>query len=201
MKKCALSAIFVCCITVLFVSSCNNDAPDIPSVPDAEKAAAAAAIRGYYEGKMICESANSTDTVDIEWFVYSDSVMYIKGFPASLLARNITDGNVANGITERDNKTESVHIRFYSVSPVGFLMNPDNVVYRFGYGGVMHEIQIAFLVNTEKSYGQYDSSSQKMDMQIVEAGVYVDGTLTPSMLSRETYFKFEGTKVAKEYLL
>lgn len=200
MKKRNLLATLICGITAVIVSSCNNDDPDIPTITDAEKATAAAAVKGYYEGKLIYESANSVDSVDIEWFVYSDSVMYIKSFPTYLLATNITDSDVANGLIEKDNKTECVNIRFYSVSPVKFLMNPDNVVYRFGYGGKMHEIQIAFLVNTEKSYGQYDSSSQKMTMQIVEAGVYVDGTLTPSMLSKETLFKFEGKKIEKEYI-
>ena len=55
-------------------------------------------------------------------------------------------------------------------------------------------MQIAMLGNDIYSFGMYNSSKKMMQMQIVEAAVYVNGILQRGMLKSGVPFILSGTK-------
>ena len=124
----------------------------------------------------------------------SDSVMTIRNFPVELLASNITNPELAKALRKQQPRDWKCYINFTQVQPVTFFINPTLQSFSLNYNDKDHVVQIAMLGNDIYSFGMYNSSKKMMQMQIVEAAVYVNGILQRGMLKSGVPFILSGTK-------
>jgi hypothetical protein len=203
MKFLKFLPILGCCLAAVTFTSCNSD-DDYPSLTPEEVNQAFMAVKGNYEGDFIyldpeaADKEDKTDTLAVSWEIDTDSTMTINNFPAAPLAMHITDATLAKAIAEQPDQPLKCHIGFYSVSPVGFLINPEAAEYEVEYDGKTHKVQVAFYLSTPYSYGAYSTTSKNMQMQIVVAGIYVDKELNTSLLKNAVAFGIEYKKESKK---
>lgn len=196
MKKLSIISVFVCCLAALCLTSCNND--DSPrGLPPEEVKTAFLTVKGSYDGDLIYEKKvegtakpgkPTLDTLKISWQIDTDSTMLIKSFPSKLLATYITDKNLSATLAEQPNSDIKCYIGFYSMSPVAFIINPVALAFNVNYGGKDHKVQVAFNVNSAYSFGAYNSTKKLLQMQIVEAAIYIDGKYEKAMLDTAVPF-------------
>ena len=86
------------------------------------------------------------------------------------------------------------YIGFYSLNPVAFIINPVAPSYNVNYDDKEHKVQVAFYVNSSFSYGAYNSTKKLIQMQIVEAAIYVDGKYEKKMLENGVPFMLSAKK-------
>lgn len=199
MKKINLIAWMICCLVAATFTACNDD-PSYKGLTPEEKTQACNVVKGTYEGELIYPSANPTnksdvtDTIAANWEIQSDSVMTIRNFPVELLATNISNKDLATALRAERPRDMKCYIDFSQVTPVTFFINPTMQSFTLTYGGKSHLVQIAMLGNNIYSFGAYDSSKKLLQMQIVEAAIYVNGILQKSALSSAVPFVFKATK-------
>ncbi|MBM6993521.1 MAG: DUF4840 domain-containing protein [Prevotella sp.] len=198
MKTLRLFTALLCCMAAVSFTSCNND--DIKTLTPEEKLSAFNAVKGSYEGTLIYANPgtnngkNTHDSIATHWQINTDSMLIVKDFPAAPVAAYITDSVLAKTIAAQPTQELKAMIGFYSVSPVAFLINPIAATYNVNYNGGAHKVQVAFYVNTNYSFGRYNATSKKMEMQMVIGGIYVDGKLQSSLLSSTVFFGLIATK-------
>ncbi len=199
MKKIKFIAWMLGCLTAMTFTSCNDDLDTSGLTPE-QKTEAFKVVKGTYEGSLIYPSVNPsnksdvTDTISAKWEIKSDSVMTIRNFPVELLATNITNDELAKALKAEKPRDIKCYINFTQVSPVSFFINPTTPSFTLNYNDKSHLVQIAMLINNIYSFGTYNSTKQLLQMQIVEAAVYVNGILQNSMLSSAVPFIFSATK-------
>lgn len=199
MKKINLIAWMICCLAAVTFSACNDDTGYKGLTPE-QKTEACNVVKGTYEGQLIYPSANPanqsdvTDTVQVKWEIQSDSVMTIRNFPMELLASNITNKDLATALKAERPRDMKCYIDFTQVSPVTFFINPTLQSFTLNYSGKNHLVQIAMLGNNIYSFGAYDASKKLLQMQIVEAAIYVNGILQKNTLSSAVPFVFKANK-------
>lgn len=188
-----LGCLAAACVTF---TSCDDD-DDTHALTPEEIQTAFAAVRGNYGGSLIYRAINPknqndvTDTTAVSWSIQSDSVMTIHDFPVALLGHVVPDSTLRSAIATAAPQDIRCDIGFIRVTPATFLANPNTLTLNLNYGGAAHKVQIAFYVNSYYSYGQVHDRS--LDMQIVEAGIYVDGNQRP-VNPQAAPFIFTGTK-------
>ncbi|MDR3843789.1 DUF4840 domain-containing protein, partial [Hallella sp.] len=181
------------------LTSCNNDV-EYKGLTNEQKAEAFNTVKGSYKGDLIYPATNPsnktdvTDTLQISWQMNSDSVMTIRNFPVELLASNITNPELAKALRKQQPRDWKCYINFTQVQPVTFFINPTLQSFSLNYNDKDHVVQIAMLGNDIYSFGMYNSSKKMMQMQIVEAAVYVNGILQRGMLKSAVPFILSGTK-------
>lgn len=199
MKKINLIAWMICCLAAMTFSACNDDSGYKGLTPE-QKTEACNVVKGTYEGQLIYPSVNPTnqadvtDTVQAKWEIQSDSLMTIRNFPMELLASNINNKDLATALKAERPRDMKCYIDFTQVSPVTFFINPTLQSFTLNYGGKNHLVQVAMLGNNIYSFGAYDSSKKLLQMQIVEAAIYVNGILQKNALSSAVPFVFKATK-------
>ncbi len=189
-----------CCLAAMSITSCSDDDNNSSrSLTKEEKAQCLLAVKGNYSGNMIYAAKNEkdvkdvTDTLAVKWSITNDSIMTIANFPARLLAENVTDADLKKALAAADDQTITCRIGFIKTSPVQFLINPQSPSYNLNYGGKDHKVQIAFYVNSYSSFGSYNLTKKVLQMQIVEAAVFLDGKQT-AYLKTGVPFVFVSTK-------
>lgn len=189
-----------CCLAAMSITSCmNDDDDDNRSLSKEEKAQCLMAVKGNYSGNLIYAAKNEknvkdvTDTLAVKWSITNDSTMTIDNFPAELLTENITDTTMKKALATAAAQSITCRIGFIKTSPVQYLINPQSPTYNLNYGGKNHKIQIAFYVNSYNSYGSYDLTKKVLQMQIIEAAVFLDGKQT-AYLKKAVPFVFVSTK-------
>ena len=199
MKNLKSASGILCCGIVILLSSCSNDC-DVTTITPEEKMAAFEEVKGNYSGDLIYLSENKnnrediTDTLNVRWVINTDSTMTIMNFPTKLLAENITDLNIGKALAAVENMDIKCNIEFTSANPVRFLINPSVTSYQVNYGDAIHKIYVTFLTNHIYSYGAYNSTSKKIQMEIVEKGIYVDEKLYTGLLKTGVPFIFKATR-------
>ncbi|HBN47386.1 MAG TPA: DUF4840 domain-containing protein [Prevotella sp.] len=199
MKKINLIALMICCLAAVTFTACNDD-PGYKGLTPQEKTQAFNVVKGTYTGDLIYPSENPTnksdvtDTVTVRWEIQSDSVMTIRNFPMALLANNITNKELAAALKAELPRDMKCYIDFTQVSPVTFFINPSLQSFTLNYSGKNHLVQVAMLGNNIYSFGAYDSSKKLLQMQIVEAAIYVNGILQKNALASAVPFVFKATK-------
>ena len=195
MKTLKAIAFMVCCILIgSTLTSCLNNNDDNTGLTKEQQKSAYLQVKGDYNGKLVyskllSDSKYTNDTLDISWSLDTDSTLQIKKFPSSVLAQNITNGSIKKTMTASDSVDIKCYTGFYSLSPVAFVVNPLSVTYNLTYDGAAHKVQVVFYVNNSYSFGVYQPTTSTLTMQIVEAGIFVDGKLQTGMLKTATPFK------------
>ncbi len=199
MKRLKFITLMICCLAAVSLSSCLNEDEYTGLTPE-QKAAAFNTVKGTYEGDLIYPSQSAsnksdvTDTLKLKWEINTDSIMVIRNFPMSLLANNITNEDLAKALKAEQSRDLKCYINFTQVSPINFFVNPITPSFTLKYNDKNHLVQIAMLTNKIYSFGTYDSEKSLLQMQIVEAAVYVNGILQKGMLSSSMPFIFKATK-------
>ena len=199
MKKFHLITMMICCVAAVVFTACNDD-DDYKGLTPEQKTEACNIVKGVYEGELIYPSANPSDksdvsdTLDAKWEIKSDSVMVIRNFPMSLLATNVSNKDLAEALKTQQARDMKCYIDFAQVTPVTFFINPTLQSFTLNYGGKDHLVQIAMLGNNIYSFGAYDSTKKLLQMQIVEAAIYVNGILQKSALGSAVPFIFRAAK-------
>ena len=174
-------------------TSCLKDEDTGLSVE--EQRSAYLQVKGDYNGKLVYskqledKSAYVNDTVDVSWSIATDSTLLIKQFPSAALAEGISNNDIKAAMASANPVDIKCYTGFNSLSPVIFLINPSVVTYRLTYGDTTHKVQVVFYVNNGYSYGVYRSSTNLLEMQIIEAGIYVDDSYNASLLTKAVPFK------------
>ncbi len=196
MKIMKTAVVALCCIAATLFTSCLSEDEMDAGLTPAEKTAALNAVKGTYKGMIIYPKAddNGNDSLAITWEIKNDTTLTIRNFPVNLLATRITNTNIAKGISDEQPRDMKCHIVFGSASPVTFFVNPEAQSFSLYYGEAYHLVQIAMMTNNIFSFASYDATSQSLQMQIVEAGIYVNGILQGNMLTSSTPFMLEGNK-------
>lgn len=200
MKKTKLLTLILCCIAAVSFVSCNSKDDPAPTIqpPTAEEVKVAYnSIKGDYTGKLVYPKTLSSfksalDTLDTSWKISNDSVLVIKNFPTKVLASNITEPNLKEALEKAPAQDLDCRFGFYTVNPLVFLINPKTQKYTLNYDDKTHEVLVVFYVNSLNSYGNF-AKEKKLQMQIAEGGIYVDGMLRhvlnqpiPILLKEET---------------
>jgi len=188
MKKYKILSVLVMCLSSLMMVSCLGDDDEDSSVLTAQqRAACLAKVKGEYSGWMLhngeaASEASSlstvkVDTTQIRFSINGDTTLTVYDIPSSAFAVNVTDPSLKTALCEQENVDLTADIYFYKADPVSFLLDPVTINYNLTYDGVPHKVSVVFYVNSYYSWGVYkasDSGRGLINMQIVQAAVYVD---------------------------
>ena len=191
---------FASLLAAVSLTSClkDNDSSNSGLSP-AEKSYCANLVKGNYTGSLIYAAKNIqnvndvTDTLAISWSITSDSTLTIYKFPSHLLAENISDKTLKSAIAESPDQDINCLIGFITTNPIQWLINPTSPCYKLQFDGAEHNFYVAFYVNSTNSFGRYTSSTNKIEMQIVEGAIFMDKNET-GYLSAATPFVLEADK-------
>lgn len=199
MKKISWISCLAAAAGLLSLTGCfKNNASDDTLKPE-EIQAAFQAVKGEYEGRVIYNTAGDymprrLDTALVNWRIDSDSTLLIRDFPASFLGTHANDKQLAKALKEQGKVDIGCRIGFMKTSPVMFLINPFTSAFDLVYNGEAHKVEVVFYVNNYYSYGIFDPAKKVFQMQIVQAGFYVDGKLRGDLLPSGIIFYFETKK-------
>ena len=164
-------------LAAVSLTSCLKDNDDSNTgLSKAEKEYCANIVKGSYTGNLIYAAKNIqnvndvTDTLSVSWSITSDSTLTIHNFPSHLLAENISDKTLKEAIAN--------------------LINPVSPCYKLQFNGAEHKFYVAFYANSTSSFGRYTSSTNKIEMQIVEGAIFMDSNET-AYLTQATPFVLE----------
>lgn len=176
-------------LTVFGMSSClNSDDDSTQSLTKEQIQQCYFAVAGPHSGKLVyvsgkADNGNSkTDSIPASWDVTSDSTMMLNNVSAkaivSLLDTTSAEHKeIRNAIAAQPSKPMNCYIGFVNMNPVQWLINPTGLTYNVNYGGKDHEIKLVFMANNSYSFGQYNSTSRIMQLQLIAYGAYIDGEL------------------------
>lgn len=193
MKSIKFLGIFLSAVLTVFgMSSCiNSDDDGSSSLTPEQKKQCYLNVAGPHSGKLVYISgktssgANKTDSVEARWNVTSDSTMIFNNVSSKAIASAIDTTTaehkeIREAIAAQPSKSMSCYIGFVNTNPIQWLINPLGITYNVTYGGKAHEIKLVFYSNNYYSFGQYNSSTKIMQLQLVIYGAYIDGTLDTS---------------------
>lgn len=187
MKK--LKTIIPSLIAALFMSltmtSCLND-DNNNGLSEEQTKEAILAMSGNYRGKLYFYDSKKEELKDKNYndsienisvkFNYPESAYVIYDFPARLLFKAIENHDDLKEAVEEEYVDLKIKYVPYQVGgrQIYYYMQPETVSMNLYYGGINHNIKVAFLINTMGVYFK-DSSKEYQDIQIVEGAIY-DGT-------------------------
>ncbi|SES87008.1 DUF4840 domain-containing protein [Prevotella sp. kh1p2] len=182
MKRLKFITAAMACVAVLgfTFASCDDD-DEVHQLTQQEKETAFNAVKGDYNGKLTVPQKEGTpgtgqpQTRDISWSITAQDAMTIHQFPMDLLAEYVTNDKVKQALAAAAPQDIKCSIGFYSVSPAGFLINPTPPQLELTLDGTPHKVQVAFFINSNYSFGHLINGDKTLQMQIVEADIYVDG--------------------------
>ena len=162
MKKITFIAIVGCIMSAISFTSCNSDSDNTYNeLTAAEIQQCFNATRGTYNGKMIYAAENKAnvadkyDTINIAWSIITDSTMTIYNFPVSTLAESITNNDdLKSAIAQLPPRTLDCAISYVYVTPIQFLIGPNNIDYELEYGGSTHKVQFQLLLRPVRRFSR-----------------------------------------------
>lgn len=191
MKNLKIFAALCCATAALAFTSCDTE--DDKGITSEQRATAAAAMKGDYQGRLLCPNVtepksetDKTDTLDILWSVKTDSTIVVKSFPVKSIASQVTNDDVKKALNEAPAQDFTLYHYIYAINPTTFLLNPKTLEYTATYGEKEHKLKVVFYLNNNYSYGVYQPASNGMAMQIIAKEVVVDGdTSNPVKLTND----------------
>ena len=206
MSKFRFLSIIFCAIAAVTLTSCWNDDDDSGLTPE-QIQTCYNLTRGQHSGQLIFRKAGNTtnvkdnDTLNVTLNIKSDSSMVFQSVPSKAIASAIDTTTATikadnleayKSIISQPAKDINCGIYYYSTNPISWLIYPASVTYEnVAYKGKNSKIQIVFVANAY-SIGSFNTTNNKMELQIVIAGAYVDGTydsnLIPQSNARALFF-------------
>jgi len=173
------------CLAALAFTSClsDDDSNSDNVLTQEQKAKCYQTVKGNYAGYLIRSKKGEyntyvADTLNARWSITNDSTLIIADFPAYALAEHITDTTLRKALAAADAQSITCRIGFYKASSIQFLVNPLAPTYNLNYGDKNHKVQVAFYGNNYNCIGYYDQSTGLLQVQLIEAAIYVDDKQT-----------------------
>ena len=194
MKTKQLVSIMLGCLTALCVTSClGDDTSDNNSqtLTKAQIAQCFNTVVGNYTGKLLYEAKASdgytkqVDTLNVSWYIPTDSTLMIVDFPAKAVAEYVSYQPLKTALAEAPNKMVNCMTWYLETSPVEFLVNPYTIEYDLEFDGKQHKVHVVFYANNTYSFGVYDSEEKMMMLKIIPAMLYVDEKPTSYLTSSQ----------------
>ena len=194
MKTKQLVSIMFGCLTALCVTSClGDDTSDNNSqtLTKAQIAQCFQTVVGNYTGKLLYEAKSSdgytkkVDTLNVSWYIPTDSTLMIVDFPAKAVAEYVSYQPLKTALAEAPNKMVNCMTWYLETSPVEFLVNPYTIEYDLEFDGKQHKVHVVFYANNTYSFGVYDSEEKMMMLKIIPAMLYVDEKPTSYLTSSQ----------------
>lgn len=194
MKTKQLVSIMLGCLTALCVTSClGDDTSDNNSqtLTKAQIAQCFNTVVGNYTGKLLYEAKSSdgytkqVDTLNVSWYIPTDSTLMIVDFPAKAVAEYVSYQPLKTALAEAPNKMVNCMTWYLETSPVEFLVNPYTIEYDLEFDGKQHKVHVVFYANNTYSFGVYDSEEKMMMLKIIPAMLYVDEKPTSYLTSSQ----------------
>ena len=194
MKTKQLVSIMLGCLTALCVTSClGDDTSDNNSqtLTKAQIAQCFNTVVGNYTGKLLYEAKSSdgytkkVDTLNVSWYIPTDSTLMIVDFPAKAVAEYVSYQSLKTALAEAPNKMVNCMTWYLETSPVEFLVNPYTIEYDLEFDGKQHKVHVVFYANNTYSFGVYDSEEKMMMLKIIPAMLYVDEKPTSYLTSSQ----------------
>ena len=194
MKTKQLVSIMFGCLTALCVTSClGDDTSDNNSqtLTKAQIAQCFNTVVGNYTGKLLYEAKSSdgytkkVDTLNVSWYIPTDSTLMIVDFPAKAVAEYVSYQPLKTALAEAPNKMVNCMTWYLETSPVEFLVNPYTIEYDLEFDGKQHKVHVVFYANNTYSFGVYDSEEKMMMLKIIPAMLYVDEKPTSYLTSSQ----------------
>lgn len=144
-------------------------------------------MAGGHSGKMYFEKKDEetnlvkSDSIDISWTVVNDSVITIHDVPARVLGSMVENENLKAAIETAGNVEIKVFYLPYLISPISFELYPQPVKANIFYADATHSVTFGFYFN-DYSWGKQEDN--KMKLQLVQYGVYLDDSNYPYLSSQ-----------------
>ena len=187
MKNLKLIFMALGCMAALSLTSClKDDDNNNNGLSDAQIAQCVNAVRGSYTGKMIYQTLNAIDTVDVSWSIGADTMLVLRYFPAKAFADQVYDNDLRNALMEPNLQSEvRCYLGFYKCdTDVQFLVAPLKVDFPVFYKNATHTLSLYFWSDlTYGSYGYKDTSTGAMEARLVMAAAYLDKDETKNYLN------------------
>lgn len=199
MKNLKVLGLALCAIIATSLTSCNDD-DDNNNLSPAEEQAAFNTVKGSYDGTLIYAATNpnnskdKSDSVSVKFDILTDSTLTIHSVPAHVLSAYVTDSTLKKTLADQPAQDLKCITKYVRVSPAEFVFAPTAANYTVKYGNKDNaKVQIAFASNGY-CYGAYNATRQLVQMQVVVAGVYVDGEYMKDLLKQPFAFYIEAKK-------
>lgn len=199
MNKMKFLSVVAVCLTAMAFVACNSD-DELPTLTKEEVAQRFQIIKGNYDGEMVYALSGEgtsnfvTDTLDVKWEIATDSSFVVKNFPTKALTVNITDKDLKQALTEVAPRDLNCRYFFTATNSIQFFVNPFSLEYDLTYGEKSHKVKATFYVNNYSSYGAWSTTKSALYMQIVMAGIFVDGGTTNMLSKNSVAFVFNSKK-------
>ena len=158
------------------LSSCNEDNEE--TIDDAYRY-----LHNSFKGKLVCQSETRTDsvvmdTLDATWAISTSNKLTLNDAPLAKLLVGVDNAALTEAAKNVIAQTITADVTVNHVSPIVFVVEPQALTTTIRYGGVDHQLRITFVSGANLSWGSYSTSDKSMVVNLVEAGVYLDGNPT-----------------------
>lgn len=188
-----------CMLITLGLTACLNDDNDDngPSLQEMKKAMSK--MQGTYSGYMLYSESlvGIPDTVkNISWTV--DSVITIKDFPVSILAKSFTsivDSTLLADVKKLPAEDLTCLVGFYSIVDEGYTMNviPRALKFTAATSKQVYDCIVYFMNGDEYSLGNFNTASSEMVLYMNTYGLQMGDEEQSDALFKKTYFKLVST--------
>lgn len=158
------------------LSSCNEDNEE--TIDDAYRY-----LHNSFKGKLVCVSETRTDsvvmdTLDATWAISTSNKLTLNDVPLAKLLVGVNNAELTEAAKNMITQTITADVTVNHVSPIVFAVDPQPLTTTVRYGGADHQLHITFANAVNQSWGSYSTSDKSVVINLVEAGVYLDGNST-----------------------
>lgn len=163
-------------LTAFTFASCNKD--DNDSIDDAYTY-----LHRSFTGKLICQSETRTDsvvmdTLDASWAINTSNQLTIANVPLVKLLVGVDNPELTEVARAMATQTLTAEIKVVHVSPIVFTVATQELVTAVRFRGADHQLRVTFASSSNLSWGSYSTNDNSVVINIVETGVYLDGSST-----------------------
>lgn len=167
-------------MVVMALTSCLNDNNEDTGLSRQDIERAFRYVEGSHSGKLkyvksIENNKAWNDSVDATCRFVSDSVLTIQNVPVSQIAQFVQNNDsVKKYLALQPNQELKCNTYYTTVSPVQMYVNPYVHYIDLQYGGKTHRVAITFYYMNNYSFGAYWPLSERLELQFIVSGVFVD---------------------------
>ena len=164
-------------------SSCNKEDNDTPED-------AYAYLHRSFTGKLICQDESRTDsvvmdTLDASWSINASNKLTIAHVPLVKMLVGVDNAELIEAANAMATQTLAADVSVVHVTPIVFSVLPQALTVAVRFGGSDHLLRITFASGSNLSWGSYSVNDQSMVINIMETGVYLDGSTTNLLPERK----------------
>ena len=148
-------------------------------------------MAGSHHGKLYYRKNAAinpdVDSTEVSWTFVNDSVIQVHSVPAKALASLATPLTMKEALQEAEPVDIEVRYVLFSLSPLRFSLYPLTAKGKVFYEQATHDVAYSFAYNNY-SWGTYEAG--KIQMQLVQYGIYLDEKASTSYLTTQALLYF-----------